>query len=353
MFNCRECPIRERCIQESNTSPSIKLMMLRAFETGRDTREMWGLLQNACLFLKEQEEAQVQRPRALSQRLKDKDKLAEVVEASKPPPPAPVKPTPTSEPIVKPIPDQLEKVRERGTETPSPRYGLKLQGSWHRIALPPNGEIVLGRFDPTTSVTPDVDLSYDDREHFVVSRRHARVIGRNGRHEIEDMGSTNGTRFRGKRLAIGQRVHLTLGDEVAIGYCSFLYIPIPKMPALPPIAPPQAYLWGTFSGHRFPLPSWGEVIVGRSDPVVGFKADIDLTEEGEAAQVIARRHVKIVANDGRHYVEDLGSANGAKLNGVRMRISELRLLSPGDHLWLGGCVLAYDIQMHSDPDDVN
>jgi len=240
-----------------------------------------------------------------------------------------------------------------GREIPTLHYCLSLQGGQHRIALPSNGEIVLGRFDPTTSVTPDVDLSYDDREHFVVSRRHARIIGRNGRHEIEDLGSTNGTRVRGKRLEIGQKVQLTLGDEASIGYCSFLYIPIPEMPALPPIAPPQAYLWGTFTGHRFSLSSWGEAIVGRSDPVVGFRADVDLTEEGDAAQVVARRHVKIVATDGRHYVEDLGSANGAKLNGVRMRISELRLLSPGDHLWLGGCVLAYDIQLDSDPEDTN
>jgi pSer/pThr/pTyr-binding forkhead associated (FHA) protein len=358
MFNCRECPIREGCIQESSTSPSVKLMMIRAFETGRDTREMWGLLQNDCLILKEQEEAQVPRPRTLRRRLKGEGEgeAAESVEkpeatlspATASEPPRRPQPAPPLEPTIKPIPSRLRKVKEQKPGIPSPRFCLKLQGGQHRIALPQDGEIVLGRFDPTTSVTPDVDLSYDDREHFVISRRHARVIGRNGIHEIEDLGSTNGTRVRGKKLEINQRVQLKLGDEIALGYSSFLYISIPEMPALPPIAPPQAHLWGAFTGHRFPLPSWGEVIVGRSDPVVSFTAEIDLSEEGDAAQVVARRHVKIIANDGRHYVEDLGSANGAKLNGVRMRISELRLLSPGDHLWLGGCVLAYDVQPEFD-----
>ena len=69
-----------------------------------------------------------------------------------------------------------------------------------------------------------------------------------------------------------------------------------------------------------------------------------LKDEGDAALVVARRHVKISARSGRHYVEDMGSANGTKLNGVRLGVGERGLLEPGDHLWLGGCVLAYDIE---------
>jgi pSer/pThr/pTyr-binding forkhead associated (FHA) protein len=93
------------------------------------------------------------------------------------------------------------------------------------------------------------------------------------------------------------------------------------------------------------------VTIGRSDRAVGWVQDIDLRDEEEAAQVVARRHVKIVARSGRHYMEDLGSANGTKLNGARIRINELRLLSPGDHLWLGGCVLAYDVELQSKHSD--
>jgi pSer/pThr/pTyr-binding forkhead associated (FHA) protein len=355
MLNCRDCPIRERCIQESNTAPSVKLMMRRAFEAERDTHDMWGLLQNNCLLEKE-DGAQAIRSTVLRQRLRgepEPGELAEAVEQAGPAPPAPPVGTGLQPPSVVAVREPAREVaparrvaREKTEEgIASLRYCLSLQDAHHRIALPRNGEIVLGRFDPTIDVTPDVDLSYDDREHFVISRRHALIIGHDGWHEIEDLGSTNGSRVNGRRLEIGQRVRMQLGDQIALGYCSFVYAPIPEMPALPYAAPLRAYLWGAFTGHRFPLPAWGEVIVGRSDPVVDLAPDIDLSGEGDAAHVIARRHIKIIASDGRHYVEDLGSANGAKLNGVRMRISELRLLGPGDHLWLGGCVLAYDIQL--------
>ena len=197
-------------------------------------------------------------------------------------------------------------------------------------------------------IAPDVDLSYDDRDNFAISRRHARIVGRDGRHEIEDMGSTNGTRVNGKRLEIGQQVRLRPGDRVGLGYCEFTYVSLPETNISLRAAPSQAHLWVTFTGQRFPLPTWGEVVVGRSDPTIGLIPDIDLSAVEEAAHVVARRHVKIIARSGSHYIEDLGSANGTKLNGVRIRIGELRLLGSGDHLWLGGCVLAYDVERQPD-----
>jgi len=352
-YNCRDCPIRDRCIEESNTAPSVKLMMRRAFETGRDTHDMWGLLYNDCLLLRqEREQARPHRPSLLSQRIKGKTEPAEAaqeVEGAAPPPSVtmPPRPAPIADrrPTGKPSPARPVAAGEREEEAAPARYCIALQGSKHRIALPIHGEIVLGRFDPMISSPPDVDLSYDDREHLVISRRHARIVGHNGRHEIEDLGSTNGTLVNQQRLRIGQRVRLQTGDRVALGYCEFVYALIPEVPTSSHAAPSQAYLWSTFTGHRFPLPLWGEVVVGRSDPAVGFAPDVDLSQEGDVAQVVARRHVKIVARGGRHYVEDLGSANGTRLNGARLGIGELSPLNPGDHIWLGGCVLAYDLEL--------
>ncbi len=203
---------------------------------------------------------------------------------------------------------------------------------------------MLGRFDPAINVTPDVDLSYNDGEERVISRRHARITGRNGRHEIEDLGSTNGTRVNGKKLGIGQKVRLKPGDRVTIGYCRFTYVPLPDMPDSPQTTPPQAYFRVAFTGHRLILPAWGKGIIGRSDDSLGFVPDIDLSQEGEAAQAVARRHARLVIHKGRHYVEDLGSSSGTKLNGERLRLGELSVLNPGDHLWLGGCVLNYDVE---------
>ena len=203
---------------------------------------------------------------------------------------------------------------------------------------------MLGRFDPSTTSNPDVDLSYDDRGQRAISRRHARILAHQGHHLLEDMGSTNGTMVNMQRLKIGQKVMLQPGDRVLFGDHRFYYRPAPEMQATGN-EPLDAYVWVTFTGRRFALPPFGEMIVGRSDRAIGFAPDIDLEGEEEAAVVVARRHVKISARENRHYVEDLGSANGTKLNGEVLHIGERGLLEPGDHIWLGGCVLAYDIDL--------
>jgi pSer/pThr/pTyr-binding forkhead associated (FHA) protein len=313
------------------------MMMHRAFSAGTDTQEMWGLLQMNCLALADQKHAakptsptpQADEPRP--------------VEAPK----RPQRPISTS--VVSSGMGRVQtgpvrpKLAEEIVEKAPARYCLALQGGYHRIALVESGQILLGRFDPATIANPDVDLSYDDRKNRVISRRHARIIGHEGFHLIEDMGSTNGTVVNGEKLRIGQKVILQQGDRVTLGDHEFSYEPVPEV-RRPSSEFAKAYLWGTFTGRRFPLPSWGEVLVGRSDPVVGFTPDIDLGGEEVVAQVVARRHVKISARNSRHYVEDLGSANGTKLNGTPIGIGERGLLEPGDHLWLGGCVLAYDVE---------
>lgn len=310
-------------------------MMHRAFAAGSDTQQMWELLQMNCL-------------RA------PKEKVAEPVPVE-PPVDALKSGEPTQEggrTVSRGARSQASQAQaeqparklpaEEKLRVPS-RCCLDLQDGHHRIALSPTGQILLGRFDPAARANPDVDLSFDDRRDHVISRRHARVIGYEGFHLIEDLGSTNGTMVNGKRLKIGQKLPLQPGDLVTLGNHEFLYKSIPRMSEASGSGP-RVYLWVAFTGHRFSLPSWGEVIIGRSDLVVGFIPGIDLGAEEEAANVVARRHVKISASDGRHYVEDMGSVNGTKLNGTPVGIGERGLLELGDHLWLGGCVLAYDAE---------
>lgn len=346
MPNCRECNLRGRCIEECSTSPSIKMMMRRAFEAETDTEQMWGWLQENCLLLQKRA---VFHPSALKRRLGGKPEPVKAAEEIKEVTPSRTRLIPvTDREPTRRGPTRPRETDEKREETAPSRYCIALRDGQHRIALPADGEIVLGRFDPATKAAPDVDLSHDDWENLAISRRHARIVGSNGQHEIEDLGSTNGTMVNGKNLAIGQKVQLQPGDRVTLGYCKFAYLPLPELQTSPYAPPPPAYLWVTFTGRRFPLPSWGEGIVGRGDQMVDFIPDIDLSAEGEAAQVVARRHVKVVARNGRHYVEDLGSTSGTKLNGVPLRIGELGLLSPGDHIWLGGCILAYDVESQSD-----
>lgn len=80
-----------------------------------------------------------------------------------------------------------------------------------------NDEAQIGRWDADSGIFPDVDLDADDPEA-KVSRRHARIVRRNGQYLIEDLGSTNGTFInRGRRLLPGDKQPLRDGDEIIVG----------------------------------------------------------------------------------------------------------------------------------------
>jgi pSer/pThr/pTyr-binding forkhead associated (FHA) protein len=295
-------------------------MMSHALDAGSDTEYMWSLLQIKCpLLTPEQRAAQV-------------DRVASMLETIESPPLGFV-------PAVRTIGEG------RVIALPPSRYCLMLPGGHHRIALPRSGGLVLGRFDPLVDATPDVDLTWVNRDRMLVSRRHARVVGQDDEHTIEDIGSTYGTLVNWMKIGIGRRVKLQSGDRVILGQCELLYHPLKEMQLLSHSAPVRAYLWATFTGHRYPLsPSQG-FVVGRGDRAIGMLPDIDLGREGEAARFVSRRHVRIDVHNNRHYVEDLGSVAGTRVNGVPLPLGKFRLLNPGDHLWLGGCVLAYDLEL--------
>lgn len=78
-------------------------------------------------------------------------------------------------------------------------------------------EAYIGRWDADNGVFPDVDLDAHDSDA-KVSRRHARIIFRDGNYMIEDLGSTNGTFVnRGRRLIPGTPHTLNDGDEIIVG----------------------------------------------------------------------------------------------------------------------------------------
>lgn len=78
-------------------------------------------------------------------------------------------------------------------------------------------ESVIGRWDADNGVFPDIDLDSIDQEA-KVSRRHARILQREGKFFVEDLGSTNGTYInRGRRLLPGTPQQLTDGDEIIVG----------------------------------------------------------------------------------------------------------------------------------------
>ncbi len=75
----------------------------------------------------------------------------------------------------------------------------------------------IGRWDADNGIFPDVDLDSHDQEA-KVSRRHARIIYKDGNYFVEDLGSTNGTYVnRGRRLLPGNPQVLADGDEIIVG----------------------------------------------------------------------------------------------------------------------------------------
>ena len=78
-------------------------------------------------------------------------------------------------------------------------------------------ETYIGRWDADNGIFPDVDLDSHDPEA-KVSRRHARIVFKDGNYSVEDLGSTNGTFInRGRRLLPGNPNILSDNDELIVG----------------------------------------------------------------------------------------------------------------------------------------
>ncbi|MFQ5575789.1 MAG: FHA domain-containing protein [Anaerolineae bacterium] len=94
---------------------------------------------------------------------------------------------------------------------------LKIGDRRREVEIPLNKAIHLGRLDPASDVFPEIDLTDDGGPEKGVSRRHARILKREGTVVIEDLGSINGTFINGKRLAPYLPETLSDGDSLQIG----------------------------------------------------------------------------------------------------------------------------------------
>lgn len=388
-YSCRKCPIRNRCIREGRYTTSVKNMIRNAFEARTDTLATWGLLQANCLLIKAEEEQarKAQQESMLSRRLREaREARREAARAEKdtnsvirrlpkarkvdqdgdkktsqPPAQQPdyLQPVVSSGsgslsndvvPDVIGVPDFQQQAPEPSAR-PRPREEARpcwftVKGSGRHIMLPLNGELVLGRFDAAFGIPPDIDLAYEDGEQHTVSRRHARVVGKSGYHTIEDTGSRYGLFVNGQQIKPGTACSLKPGDQVAIGGIKMFYDQIPEyLYDIPKTAPARHILIVTATGRKLEISPPNDITIGRSDPYVDFVPDFDLSQEGEAAARVSRRHAIIHWHDGKPYVEDLGSGFGTRVNGRMILIGQAVPLKPGDHIWLGGCVLAYDVEM--------
>jgi hypothetical protein len=112
-------------------------------------------------------------------------------------------------------PDPINDPTSKGAE---PAYLAIERGEAAGARFPlTRDESVIGRWDADNGVFPDIDLDSVDLEA-KVSRRHARIILKDGKYFLEDLGSTNGTYInRGRRLLPGTPQPLADGDEIIVG----------------------------------------------------------------------------------------------------------------------------------------
>ncbi len=84
-------------------------------------------------------------------------------------------------------------------------------------------ETLIGRYDPVTEQSPDIDLTDLDLKRSV-SRRHARVLkSETGYTLVEEVGALNGTFVNGIKIGAGQPHPIVDGDEIGIGVVKIIF----------------------------------------------------------------------------------------------------------------------------------
>jgi pSer/pThr/pTyr-binding forkhead associated (FHA) protein len=116
-------------------------------------------------------------------------------------------------------------------EKPAPRKAAP-QRDIYRLASPDGktefflnreGDTLVGRADPVTGITPDVDLSVLDPQRST-SRRHAKLYQLAGHfYVMEEIGVMNGTFVNDARLATGTPVPIKNGDALKFGLVQLVF----------------------------------------------------------------------------------------------------------------------------------
>jgi len=353
-YSCRKCPIRNRCIEESANSPSVKEIVRHAFANRTDTLDTWGLLQPACLLLKAERERSSTAPQEsmLGRRLRlareakeqaikvSQQGAAPSLQSASSPAPSEEEERPTTIGVV----DARLESAQTGQRRRPPCW-LTVSVSGRHITLPSNGELILGRFDPNIGIPPDIDLTHEDQLTLTVSRRHAKIVGIDGRHTIEDLGSRYGVFLNREPVRAGPSRPLNPGDRISLGTAQMVYDAVPdRLLTMSPVANMRHFLIVTPTGRRLTITPPKDLVIGRADRYIEFVPDIDLSREGEVAIRVSRRHAIITWRDRIPYLEDLGSGFGTRHNGQTLYLGQAVPLKPGDHIWMAGCVLAYDVE---------
>ena len=101
---------------------------------------------------------------------------------------------------------------ERLNETP---IRLKVTASGQEILAKNREELIIGR--AYKGIVPDIDLGPYGGSGAGVSRRHSRLLRKDGNWFVEDLGSTNGTFVNGVKVTPHQVIAVKNGDMIRCG----------------------------------------------------------------------------------------------------------------------------------------
>ena len=117
--------------------------------------------------------------------------------------------------------------------------------------------------------------------------------------------------------------------------------PAPATAAAAPLARPANPRIVHASGAEFPLPTDGEVLVGRSDPAGRFTPEIDLAPlvPADAPRSLSRRHAVLARAGAEFTVKELPKvANGTFVNGEKLKAGVAVPIRDGDEISFGPAV---------------
>lgn len=118
-------------------------------------------------------------------------------------------------------------------EKPAPhKLAIPERGRWRLVSadgkqeffLNREGDTLVGRGDPVTGITPDVDLTPLDPQRST-SRRHAKLYQMADKfYVMEEIGVMNGTSVNDKRVATGSPIPVQNGDVLKFGLVSLTFL---------------------------------------------------------------------------------------------------------------------------------
>lgn len=211
----------------------------------------------------------------------------------------------------------------------------------------------------------DVDLLLPDP---AVSLQHLVVRERDGRREVEDLGSHLGTRLNGRRLTPGQAVPLRPHDRLEAGpfqlqveagtrpgqqtgsvarqvirrlrHQDAAVAQDPSGGTGPAGLPRLRVVNGPAAGRDHTLPPGRGIRVGR-----GVECEMVIDDAR-----VSRVHARVIHRAGDVWIEDCGSSNGTRVDGNQIRGA--RKIAPGSRIRLGRVELSLEgVPARSSPAD--